>query len=565
MGLTGNALAAAIALAPNVPEALRSSSDSDHNFIVIDRDLNEQSRSYRDLMDGAAAGANMLRDLGVTEGDRVCLLSSTSLSLINGLLATWWAGAVPVILPLPRREAELPQFLDDLRQRLDHVEARLVMVMDQFAGALPNSEDGPQTIPLGMLETAPHENLGQPAGQRSGLAYLQFTSGTTARSRAVALTHTQMLAQIASMAVVTRGERHDVVVHWLPLFHDMGLIMTLGAIAYGARVALLPPEEFLARPAAWMDAISRYGGTFTVAPNFAYGLAARDLQGRPRDLELAQLRIAGNGAEPIDADTMYAFAENAAPYGFKREAICPMYGLAEATLAVATSRPGEPVREVWVSRGQLEEHGVVQPVPAGSDGARRLVACGPPVERTEVAIVAPDGEQLPPGRVGEILVRSPSVMSSYWRDPDATQETIDSDGWLHTGDLGFVFEGELVVCGRIKDMIVVGGRNLYPEDYEQCAVGVDGVRRGNVIAFGLPEQERMVVVAETRATDGEGQALALKTMQAITSRLSHAPQEVILVPPGTLPKTSSGKVQRGVCRQRYLDGELPAIATAGRQ
>ncbi len=471
---------------------------------------------------------------------------------------------MPVILALPRRQSELPEFLEDLRQRVAHVGAPLVMVMDQFAQALPTEEDGPRIIPLGMLETAPHENLKPPTGQPDGLAYLQFTSGTTARSRAVALTHKQVLAQIASMAMVTGGTIEDVVMHWLPLFHDMGLILTLGAISHGARVALLPPEEFLARPGAWMDSISTYGGTFTVAPNFAYGLAARDLHAKPRELELTQLRIAGNGAEPIDADTMYGFAEVAAGYGFRPEAICPMYGLAEATLAVASSLPGEPVQEVWVSREQLEQNGTVQEVAPDSDGARRLLACGPPVPRTKLRIVGEGGQDLPGGQVGEILVRSPSVMSNYWQDPEATAETIDNDGWLHTGDLGFIAHGELVVCGRIKDMIVVGGRNLYPEDYEQCAVNVEGVRRGNVIAFGIPEQERMVVVAESRAQDGEGAAVATATMRLLTRRLSHAPHEVMLVPPGTLPKTSSGKVQRGVCRRRYLDGELPAIATVGR-
>lgn len=564
MSASGTAVVEAILAASSVPEALRAGIDSQHRFSVIDRDLNEQSRSYRELMDGAAASANMLSDLGIVPGDRVCLLSSTSLSLINGLIATWWAGAVPVILALPRRHSELPEFLEDLRHRVTHVGASLVMVMDQFADALPTEDEGSRIIPLGVLETAPHENLQSPAGRPDGLAYLQFTSGTTARSRAVALTHQQVLAQIASMAMVTGGTIEDVVMHWLPLFHDMGLILTLGAIAHGARVALLPPEEFLARPGAWMDSISKYGGTFTVAPNFAYGLAARDLHAKPRDLKLSQLRIAGNGAEPIDADTMYGFADVAADYGFKREAICPMYGLAEATLAVASSLPGEPLLEVWVSRDQLEQNGVVEEVAPDSKGARRLLACGPPVPRTEIAIVDDTGQNLPSGQVGEILVRSPSVMSNYWQDPEATRETIDNDGWLHTGDLGFMAGGELVVCGRIKDMIVVGGRNLYPEDYEQCAVGVDGVRRGNVIAFGIPEQERMVVVAETRALEADGLTVAQATMRLLTRRLSHAPQEVMLVPPGTLPKTSSGKVQRGVCRQRYLAGELPAIATVGR-
>jgi len=251
MSASGAAVVEAIHAAPSVPDALRAGINSPHRFIVVDRDVNEQSRSYSELMDGAAAGANMLRERGIAPGDRVCLLSSTSLSMINGLIATWWAGAVPVILALPRRQSELPEFLEDLRHRVTHVGASLVMVMDQFADALPTEENGPPVIPLGLLESAPHENLRAPTGRPDGLAYLQFTSGTTARSRAVALTHRQVLAQLSSMSMVTGGTIEDVVMHWLPLFHDMGLILTLGAIAHGARVALLPPEEFLARPGAW--------------------------------------------------------------------------------------------------------------------------------------------------------------------------------------------------------------------------------------------------------------------------------------------------------------------------
>jgi fatty-acyl-CoA synthase len=347
------------------------------------------------------------------------------------------------------------------------------------------------------------------------------------------------------------------VVSWLPLYHDMGILMVIAAVADRGDLLLAPTEDFVWRPGFWMDAVSRFRATVTVGPNQAYGLAARDLRMRPRELDLSRLRVAGNGAEPVDARVLADFAEQAGRYGMLAEALCPMYGLAEATLAVTIGTPGLRWREVWVSRELLESERVVKLADAGAPGARRLVPCGPPVPGVEVRIDGPD-------EVGEILVRSPSLMAGYWRDAPATAAVL-RDGWLHTGDLGFLLDGELVVCGRAKDMIVVGGRNLYPEDYEQLVTLHTGVRRGNVIAFGLTDVERMVVVAETAFATDRAAQLAADVMHMLTQELSHAPKEVIMVRPGTLPKTSSGKVQRGRCRDRYLAGDLHPVATAARR
>jgi fatty-acyl-CoA synthase len=397
------------------------------------------------------------------------------------------------------------------------------------------------------------------------LAFLQFTSGTTARSRAVPLTHAHLVSNLESAGdMLSVDPTRDVIVSWLPLFHDMGLIgLLLGSTVFTTELVLEPTEEFLGRPGSWVDAISRYHGTITASPNFGYGLAARDLAAKPRTLDLSGWRVAGNGAEAIDIKTVERFSETAAAYGFAPEAMCPMFGLAEATLAVTTSRPDESVLVEWVERSSLEGDGAVRAAPPGAGAARALVSCGHPIPRHEVEIRDADGETLPAGRVGEICVRGPSVMAGYWRDPEATREVLRG-GWLHTGDLGFWGRDGLVVCGRVKDMIILGGRNLYPEDYEFHTENVPGVRKGNVIAFALPERERMVVVAETTAAPEDVVSVARHALETLRARLPRGPEEVVLVAPGTLPKTSSGKRQRGACRERYATGQLEPLAIARR-
>jgi fatty-acyl-CoA synthase len=506
---------------------------------------------YAELAARAASAAGALREHGVRPGDRVCLLGSTGPDLVAALFGVWHAGAAAVLLPPPRRACEAGAHAEELLVRTRQADASaLVVAPDQVPDRAAATV---LTLPLcsAVAASDPHEV------SPDDLALLQFTSGTTARSRAVALTHRQLLCNVSAFSDALGLGSADRGVSWLPLYHDMGILMVITAVAHPGDLLLAPTEDFVWRPGWWMDAVSRFGATVTVGPNQAYGLAARDLAMRPRDLDLSRLRVAGNGAEPVDARVLAEFAERGARYGLRPEALCPMYGLAEATLAVCAGSPGRRWREVWVSRERLESEHAVTLVEAQAPGARRLVTCGPPVPGVEVRI---DG----PGEVGEILVRSPSLMSGYWRDPSGTQRVL-REGWLHTGDLGFLLDGELVVCGRAKDMIVVGGRNLYPEDYEQLVTAHTGVRRGNVIAFGLADVERMVVVAETAFAADRAGRLACDVMQMLTQELSHAPKEVIMVRPGTLPKTSSGKVQRGRCRDRYLAGELPAVASVSRR
>jgi fatty-acyl-CoA synthase len=548
-----------------IPEVLGNAATTSRGITLVDRDLAEHRLPYADLAAASARAAGALRDLGVQPGDRVCILGLTTPQLLITLFGAWHAGAVPVVLSLPRRVSDMDALVEDVVARTEKVDAALLAVSGILLEQAPPISTTATIASVEDIASAPAQPIEAHPTSPGDLAFLQFTSGTTARSRAVALTHRHLVANMqAAGEMAGMDADRDVFVSWLPLFHDMGLIgMLLGATIFGADLVLIPTEEFLGRPGVWVDAMSRFNGTITASPNFGYGLATRDLSSKPRTLDLSSWRIAANGAEPVDVETCDRFCDIAGRYGFDRNAMAPMFGLAEATLAVSLSRTDEPVLVEWVDREALETQARVVPAEPGSTGARAFVACGHPIPGHEVEIRSPEGQLLGAGAVGEICVQGPSVMDGYWRDPEATAEAI-RDGWLHTGDLGFWGQHGLVVCGRKKDMIILGGRNLYPEDYEFFTEQVPGVRRGNVIAFAIHELERMVVVAETTAQPDDAYAVAREALEVLRRALPRGPEEVVLVAPGTLPKTSSGKRQRGACREWYASGEMEALAVARR-
>jgi len=548
-----------------IPEALKGAASTDRGITIVDRDLAEQRVPYGDLAAAASRVAGELRSQGIEPGDRVGILGPTTSQLLVVLFGTWEAGAVPVVLSLPRRISELDAFVADVVGRCDKAEVKALAVSNLLLEQAPPIQTTARVISLEVLASADGPPQEASLGDAGDLAYLQFTSGTTARSRAVALTHRNLIANLESAGeMVGISPDRDVFVSWLPLFHDMGLIgMLVGSLIYATDLVLIPTEEFLGRPGVWIDAMSRYRGTITASPNFGYGLAARDLSAKPRALDLSPWRVAANGAEAIDIETCEKFCTAASDYGFDPNAMSPMFGLAEGTLAVTLSRTDEPAKVEWVDRDALDTLGEARFVEPGTNRARALVACGYAIPGHEVVIKDENGDDLAPGRVGEICFRGPSVMKGYWQDDAATAEVM-KDGWLHTGDLGYWSDHGLVVCGRKKDMIILGGRNLYPEDYELHTERVPGVRRGNVIAFAIPERERMVVVAETTAVAAEAHGVARLALEELRRMLPRGPEEVVLVAPGTLPKTSSGKRQRGACREQYASGALEPVAVARR-
>jgi fatty-acyl-CoA synthase len=326
-------------------------------------------------------------------------------------------------------------------------------------------------------------------------------------------------------------------------------------LSTGVDVVIGAPQDFLAAPVRWMEWLSAYGGTATAGPNFSWVLATRALR-NASGIDLSKLRIALNGAEPVDPTNVDNFVNAATPHGMRPGAVFPAFGMAEVVIGGTFPTPLAGLRSDAVDRRVLETESYAAAVDPDSDGARRLALLGRPVPGLEIRIVDPeDGTARHDREVGELEIKGTSVTPGYYGRPDLS-ETLFHDGWLRTGDLAYTLDGELVVCGRIKDVIIVGGRNVFPEDVERAVGSLDGVRAGNVIAFGVAGngKEGVVVVAETKSTD------AATTRRSVRERVRQAvglpPKDVVLVPPGTLPKTSSGKLQRGLCRERYLAEDL---------
>jgi fatty-acyl-CoA synthase len=537
-----------VSLAERIEQVART----DAGLIFLDEQLRPEHLPYRDLAVRATEVARRLEAEGVAAGDRICLLSPTTPAMLTVLFGAWRLGAAPVVLPRPRRTSASSQ-LEELGRRVEAAGAALLLT-----GGTPAAQSVPAGVrALDVAEVAAGGGTGRtpPVPGPDVLGLLQFTSGTTAVSRAVPVSQGQMVGNIARLAARLGVGPGDRCVTWLPLYHDMGLLTLGGLAAAGLDLVVMATETFTGDPSAWMRTVHEYRGTLTFAPNFAYALAAQMLRrGRSR-VDLGSLRAAVNGAEAIDVDALERSLDVLTGHGMRAEAMCPGYGLAEATLAVTSAAPGTAVR-------------TVRPTPApGSRPVpdRRLTSCGAQLPDTQLSIRDEAGAELPPGHVGEILVRGPGVMAGYW---DATSPSGDgglaADGWLPTGDLGFLDEGELVVCGRLKDLIIVGGRNFYPEDYEIVAEQVPGIRPGNVAAFSLPDAERMVVIAEARGTAAAAlDGIAGELFSTLRSSLDCAPHEVVLIRPGTLPKTSSGKRRRGEARQLYLDGTLQVTHRLG--
>ena len=518
----------------------------------------EWSRLHDDAR--AMAAALQARDVG--PGSHVALLGPTTRPFVTAVQATWLAGATVVVLPLPMRLASIEDFVAQTRRLIVHADAQIVVIDAQLSEFLDPQPGDPPIVSLDELRGTPG-GYERPPDDPDALAILQFTSGATADPKGVMVPHRCMTANLDA-AVEAAGFDPDVdrAVSWLPLYHDMGLIGLLGApMLHGFDLVLAAPQDFLAAPARWMEWMSEFGGTVTAGPNFAYALAARALRRLDR-LDLSRWRLAANGAEPIDPNAVESFLAAGTPHGLDPSAAFCVFGMAEATLAVSFPTPGAGMQVDTIDQRVLETDRYAAPVDGdGADGnVRRLPRLGRPLRGLEMRVCDPaTGQAMRNREVGEVELRGSSITPGYYANAQATADARRGD-WFRTGDLGYVVDGELVVCGRIKDVIIVGGRNVFPEDVERAAESVDGVRAGNVIAFGTEGRrgrEAVVVVAETKTDD------AAPIRAAVAARVTDAvgvpPEDVVLVRPGTLPKTSSGKPQRSLCRRRYLGDELAPV------
>ncbi|RMG17146.1 MAG: acyl-phosphate glycerol 3-phosphate acyltransferase [Planctomycetota bacterium] len=520
--------------------------------------------SFGHLADTAARVAGALAERGVEPRQAVGIMLPTSEEFFAAFFGVLAAGAVPVPLYPPVRPSQLTEHVRRQAAILRTAEAPYLITVPE---AKPVARYLCAEVPglRGML-TADELRSADPLAARPRVspedtAFLQFTSGSTGDPKGVVLSHANLLANLRVIGEAVGPTPEDVFVSWLPLYHDMGLIgAVLCTLYHAVPLVLMSPLAFLRRPERWLRALHRHRGTLSAAPNFAYELCVKKVPDEAlAELDLSAWRMTLNGAEPISPDTLRRFRERFAPCGFRGQAMTPTYGLAECSLGLAMSPLDREPRIDRVDRERFSRSG--EAVPCDRPDALAFVSCGAPLRGHEVRVVDEAGRELPERREGRLQFRGPSATSGYLRNPTATAALVREDGWLDSGDRAYVAGGELYLTGREKDVILRAGRNLYPHELEERVGELPGVRKGCVAVFGArdPAQgtEALVVLAETRERDPEArERLRARIRAASLDLLGTPPDDVVLAPPHTVLKTSSGKVRRAACRALYEEGKL---------
>jgi 1-acyl-sn-glycerol-3-phosphate acyltransferase len=546
---------------------LHAETDPDRAHVYLrEEDGREQTVTYGALRDAAVAVAVGLRERGVRAGDTVGLMLPTGVDFLRSFAGALLARAVPVPIYPPVRLDRLEEYASRQSAILADAGVKLLITFTRarpvaalLRGAVPTLDDVVSADDL-AVEGGPGR---APVGAAEDPALIQYTSGSTGNPKGVLLTHANLLANIRAIAAGVSVQPTDVGVSWLPLYHDMGLIGSwLFCLHQGIPIAVLSPLAFLSRPERWLWAVHQRRGTLSAAPNFAYELCVRRIPDPALEgLDLSSWRCALNGAEPVNPDTLDRFARRFARYGFRREALLPVYGLAECSVALTFPPAGRGPKLDRIARAPFEREGRAVPAAEDDGTALRFVSEGVALPGHEVNVVDDAGADLPERAVGRIVFRGPSATPGYFHKPEATAAITLPDGWLDSGDLGYRADGELHVTGRLKDLVIKGGRNLVPQEIEEVAASVDGVRRGCVVAFGVAQEtlgtESLVILAETRETDDDArQRLSGAIIERVTTAIGVPPDVVTLLPPGTVPKTPSGKIRRSAARELYQTGSL---------
>jgi fatty-acyl-CoA synthase len=518
--------------------------------------------SFHELRLQAQRRAAHYASAGLRRGDRVALVVPEGEHFVPAFLGAVWGGHIPVPLYPPVSLGKLDAFMDSLVSILNVAKPRVLVTTDRVAkvlwsavGRIPSIE---RVITAEELAVDPGGALPEAADvSDDDVAFLQFTSGSTALPKGVMVTHGSLAANCK--AIIVDGLRpgpEDRAVSWLPLYHDMGLIgFVLSPLFYRVPTVFIPTLSFIKNATLWMETLHKHRGTMTFAPNFAYALVTK--RARPEQIarwDLSCVRVLGCGAEPINAGTLRAFTTALAPAGLNPAALLPCYGMAEATLAMSFVGLDEPLRTDRIDAERYHRDAKAAPI---SNGASFLevVNCGRAFPDHQLSVQDESGRLLPDREVGELCFRGPSVTKGYWENPEATRATF-RDGWLRTGDLGYMVDGEVYVSGRIKDILIVNGRNYYPQTIEWLVDEIPGIRRGSAVVFTRPgaASEEIIVAAESRTADPD--ALKAQIVARVSEELQLAVSDVALVEPGSLPKTSSGKLQRRKTRDQYLNGTI---------
>ena len=523
---------------------------------------------FAELRADALQAAYRLIAAGVAPGDRIALVAETSPEFAALFFGAVYAGAWPVPLPLPTSFGGRDSYVEQLRVQLGSCDPRLLIYPPELAEMAHQAAElvGVEGIDWDTLAGREAAEAALPQATAEDIAYLQYSSGSTRFPHGVVITHRALLNNLAAHSHGMQLIDSDRCVSWLPWYHDMGLVgCFLSPVANQVSTDYLKTEDFARRPLAWLDLIGRNRGTtLSYSPTFGYDICARRMSSQTKASErfdLSRWRVAGNGADMIRPDVMQAFVDAFADAGFQATAFLPSYGLAEATLAVSIMPPGEGIRVELVEETQLSG------VPAGEDRPQRyraIVNCGRPVKDMAVEIREEDGAPLPDGAIGKVWCSGPSVMSGYFRDPEATAACM-ADGWLDTGDMGYLSNGYVYIVGRAKDMIIVNGRNHWPQDIEWAVEQLPGFKAGDIAAFAITTpggEETPAVLVQCRTSDDAERARLRDEIRERVRSVTGMNCVIELVPPRTLPRTSSGKLSRAKARNLYLAGEIKPYAIA---
>ena len=544
------------------------------NFFSARGEL-EQALSYREIRARAIELALRLTAARLPRGARVAIVAETRPDFLIFFFGCQYAGLIPVPLPLSVNFGGREAYEERLSGMLRTAGALAAMASDELIGTLRRAAEG---TPASMVGT-PAEFYALPTagGQLRPLGadepcYIQYSSGSTSLPRGVLVTQ-QALASNAH-AIAEHGLRlvpGDRCTSWLPLYHDMGLVgCCLTPAMTQISVDFLATTSFARRPLVWLKLLSAHGGTISFSPTFGYELCVRRAATEiaPSSYDLSRWRVAGVGGEMIRARALREFAEWFAPAGFEARALVPSYGLAEATLAVTFAHAGEGLQVDWVDCGDAFERGRrALPARPNGDGARRRVrafaVCGRPMPGYRVEVRDDRGAALPDRMIGRVCIQGPSLMQGYFRNPGATRQMTTADGWLDSGDMGYLIDGQLVITGRSKDLIIFNGRNIWPQDLEWAVEKLDGVRAGDVAAFAITtadEREQVIVVVECRLNDAAAQLALRHAIKATIRKVAGLDCEVVLSPRRSLPFTTSGKLSRAAAKASYLSGAIRDIA-----
>ena len=543
-----------------------------HVTVLEDETTVVGTLTYGELAKKSQAVAAGLIERDIMPGDRVALMLPTGTDFFCTFFGVLYARAIPVPIYPPMQRSQIEQYARQQAGILRNAGARMLVTVPEglklgtlLQGFVPTLSCIESTT---TLSVKCQENLLLHRGQGSETALIQYTSGSTGDPKGVILSHANLLANIRAIGRAADLSSADVIVSWLPLYHDMGLIAAwLGSLYFGSPFYAMSPLSFLARPSSWLWAIHRYRGTISGGPNFAFELCLNKISDADlKNLDLSSLRYLINGAEPVNIDTLQRFTERFSRYGLHREAMAPVYGLAENAVALTLPPPGRPPIIDRIRRSGLRKNGIAEPADPKDPDAIELVACGHPIPDHELRIVDDLGRELGERQEGRLEFRGPSATSGYFQNDAKTRELFH-DGWLDTGDRAYTAGGDLFITGRIKDIIIRAGQHIAPHEIEEAVGAIPGLRKNGIAAFGITDStsgtERVVVLAETDEVEPPNPAmLKARAQQVATYIVGGPPDEVVLVRPGTVPKTASGKIRRTSARDLYLEKKLEARGRA---